>query len=76
MLLNQYLLTSYSNFSVFIEFLTPKNSTIDTNLDSLRQTGCLKVSAPSSGKSLNVLYFQGLLTNSINFFLHCKFALL
>ena len=82
MLLNQYLLTSYCNFSVFIEFFTPKNGTIDTNFVSLRQTGCLKLSAPSSGKTLNVLYFQSLLTKSINFFCMviskdcCKFALL
>ena len=68
MLLNQYLQTSYSNFSEFIEFLSPRNDTIDTNFVSLRQTGCLKVSAPSSGKALNVLFFLSLLTKSINFF--------
>ena len=68
MLLNQYLLTSYSNFSVFTELLTPKNGAMDTNFVSLRQTGSLKILAPSSGKALNVLYFQSLLTKSINFF--------
>ena len=62
MLLNQYLLTSYSNFSVVIEFFTPKNGTMDTNFVCLPQTGCLKVSAQSGSKALNVLYFKSLLT--------------
>ena len=68
MLLNQYLLTSYSNFSVFIELLTPKNDTMDINFVSPRQTGSLKILAPSSGKALNVLDFQSLLTKSFNLF--------
>ena len=74
MLLNQYLLTSFSNFSVFIEFLTPKNGTINTNFVSPRQAGCLKVSAPSSDKALNVLYFKSLSTKTINVF--CIFCML
>ena len=70
MSLNQYLLTSYSNFSVFIELLTPKNGTRVTNFVSVRQTGCLKVSAPSCGKALNVWCFQTSQQNQLVFFLH------